>query len=104
MTTLCNINDLSEPGSKGFTIRGESIFAVKFDGQIFTYKNHCPHLGIELNFQPNVFLDTEGQMIQCANHGALFNINDGKCVSGPCLNKGLEAIPHTIENGNICVK
>ncbi|WP_373081058.1 Rieske (2Fe-2S) protein, partial [Zhongshania sp.] len=61
----------------------------------------CPHLGIELNWQENQFLDYDDSLIQCSTHGALFIIENGHCVAGPCMGKELEAVPFQIDNGMI---
>jgi len=96
MTALCNIADIPEDDARGFDLDGQSLVVVRRDGQIFVYLNWCPHLGIELNFMPDVFLDTDQTFIQCANHGALFRIEDGYCLSGPCARQSLVAVPFRI--------
>jgi nitrite reductase/ring-hydroxylating ferredoxin subunit len=60
------------------------VFVVRGDGGLRGYLNRCPHRGLPLNWLPDRFLDADGIHIQCANHGALFNIDDGYCVAGPC--------------------
>lgn len=84
MTVLCHIDDIDDEQSKGFEVGGDNLFAVKKNGQVFLYRNSCPHLGVELNWQEDKFLDMDGMLIQCSTHGALFLIEDGACVSGPC--------------------
>ncbi len=37
-----------------------------------------------LNWTPDRFLDLERKQIICATHGAVFCIDDGLCVGGPC--------------------
>lgn len=102
--TLCHINDIEENQSKGFTLNETNLFAVKRDGLIYAYKNSCPHLGIELQWQEDQFLDSEGSLIQCSTHGALFLIDNGDCVAGPCLGKSLITIEHhVLSNGNIVI-
>ena len=43
-----------------------------------------PSSGIELNWMPDQFLESGGDLIICSTHGALFKIDDGLCISGPC--------------------
>ncbi len=69
-----------------------SGFAIRKDGEIYAYRNSCPHLGIPLDWQPNQFLDTEGELIECSTHGALFLIETGECISGPCSGDALKPI------------
>ena len=84
MKKLCLFDDVAEGQSKGFIIDGQAYFAVKKDNQFFTYINMCPHLGVPLEWQEDQFLDADGDLIQCSTHGALFIIESGECVSGPC--------------------
>ncbi|MDF1691215.1 MAG: Rieske 2Fe-2S domain-containing protein [Zhongshania sp.] len=99
MRTLGHINEITDPGSKGFKFSDQSFFAVRLHGKVYVYRNRCPHLGIELNWQEDQFLDYDNSLIQCATHGALFIIENGSCVAGPCVGKTLEAVPFTINNG-----
>ena len=98
---LCHIDDLQNNEAKGFKVEGKSIFAVKKDDSIHVYLNACPHLGINLEFRPNEFLDMDKTFIQCANLGALFEIVSGNCVMGPCTGQSLERIEVNIESGFI---
>ncbi len=101
MTVLCPSKDIDEDSARGFELEGKSVFVVKKDGQVYVYLNSCPHIGIPLEFQPDDFLDMEKQYIQCANHGALFEIETGDCVTGPCIGQALKAIAFHLEDGNI---
>lgn len=99
MPILCHSDDIAEGKSKGFQIGDIFLFAVKKDNQLYMYQNSCPHLGIQLEWQADEFLDSEGTMIQCSSHGALFTITDGQCVLGPCQGKSLIPIDFTITDG-----
>lgn len=99
MTALCRADDLVEGDAKGISLDSDSLIALKRDGEIFVYRNSCPHLGVELNWLEDQFLDTDGALIQCATHGALFSIETGECIWGPCKGKYLEAIPFSIIDG-----
>lgn len=101
MTALCRADDLVEGGAKGISLSSDSLVALKRDGEIFVYRNSCPHLGIELNWLEDQFLDADGALIQCATHGALFTVETGICVWGPCKGKHLERIPFSIVDGQI---
>ena len=99
MPLLCHRDDIPEDGAKGFTVGEDNLFAVKRDGQIFLYRNSCPHLGVELNWLEDQFLDLDGALIQCATHGALFIIETGECVAGPCRGAYLQTVPFTFADG-----
>ncbi|PHS22887.1 MAG: FeS-binding protein [Methylophaga sp.] len=99
---LCNKQEITQGNPRGFSLDFEQgkfeLFLVKHDDAIHAYKNQCPHLGIPLNWQANEFLSLEQSHIQCATHGALFNLNDGYCILGPCASESLTSL--TIEQRN----
>lgn len=101
MEKLCDINDIPDPGSKSLRFNNKSCFAVRYRGEVYLYENSCPHLGVELNWQEDMFLDVDEQFVQCASHGALFLIESGECVAGPCLGSALHALPCKVENGSL---
>jgi nitrite reductase/ring-hydroxylating ferredoxin subunit len=103
MQFLCDPNSIEEDSSKGFTLGSHSIFVVKKDGLLHVYKNQCPHLNIELEWQPHQFLDSENYFIQCSTHGALFEVDTGLCVSGPCMGQHLIKIESRIEDDKLMV-
>ena len=86
------IDELEEGRSKSSYDEGDAVFAVKKNGEVFIYRNQCPHLGSPLDWLEDQFLDGDGELIQCASHGALFTIDGGRCVAGPCLGQALSLI------------
>lgn len=101
MTLLGDINEFTEGEAYGIDLDGLSIVLIRWHGRFFLYENHCPHRGIRLEWQPNQFLDYERQFIQCAMHGALFRIDDGECIAGPCPGEILTSVPFHIDEGKI---
>jgi len=101
---LCKVEDIPHESSKGFQIDDMALFAVRKDGVIYVYRNRCPHLGIGLEWNEDQFLDSEGALIQCSTHGALFIIESGECIAGPCRGEALTAISHVIVAGEILVE
>ncbi len=102
---ICALHELPDPGAKGFTM-GEGEwplrgFVVRQGETIRAYVNHCPHAGFPLNWSPNQFLAPNGSLILCVMHGALFEIENGHCVSGPCDGNGLRALPVHVRNGYV---
>jgi len=88
----------------GKTGAGASVFIVKKQGQLFAYKNSCPHTGVNLDWLPDRFLNYEKDFIQCSLHGALFEIYTGYCVHGPCAKASLSAVVIAIQNGEVLVE
>lgn len=101
MTILCHIDDIEDDAAKGFDTGDRTVFAVRRDGIIYVYINSCPHIGIPLEFLPDDFMDVEKRYIICSNHGALFEVENGACVAGPCAGQSLQAVPFVIDNGMI---
>ena len=97
MLRLCALADIPDNDARGFrTPRGEIIVARQ-GLAVYGYVNRCPHIGIGLNFQPDVFMDLSYRYLQCANHGALFRVEDGFCLRGPCHGQSLKSVPLVIE-------
>ena len=93
MKFLCASSELAPNASLGFDIDGRKLFAVRREGIAYFYINRCPHRGIPLEWQPDQFLDDSASLIQCATHGALFLIESGECIAGPCAGKSLTPLP-----------
>jgi len=89
---MCNSVDLAEGNSRGFDIDGVRLLAVRRGGQVYVYENQCPHRRVPLEWHPDQFLDDSASLIQCATHGALFLIESGECIAGPCEGKHLSVI------------
>lgn len=104
---LCALDELADPGSRGFEIsRGEgelplSLFVVRKHGQVHAYRNSCPHTGAPLEWLPHQFLDRDNSFIECALHGALFDIGDGRCLRGPCVGEHLGRLAVTVRDGAV---
>ena len=101
--SLCAYDELEEPGSKGFELSlGDgtvSLFVVRHDNRVHGYINSCPHTGVGLEWVPDQFLDRDRSFIECATHGALFTIEEGKCVSGPCAGDRLQPVAISVDDG-----
>jgi nitrite reductase/ring-hydroxylating ferredoxin subunit len=89
---LCKLDDLEDRCAMELIIEERQLFAVRQHNSIFAYWNLCPHRNSPLNWVPNQFLDVENQLIQCALHGALFEIDSGFCVAGPCSGYSLQPV------------
>lgn len=102
---LCRLDELTDPGSRGFTIESNGqpleIFLVRKGTAVYGYRNTCPHTGGPLDWQPDEFLDDDREHIMCATHAALFRIEDGYCLAGPCRRQNLTPIALEIVDGDI---
>jgi nitrite reductase/ring-hydroxylating ferredoxin subunit len=93
---LCRLDELEEGCARGFPDVGDGadhgIFLVRRNNRVFGYINRCPHTGAPLEWMPDQFLSLDGKFIQCTVHGALFEVDTGLCIHGPCLNRYIESI------------
>lgn len=105
MRVLCAFDELDENAGKGFELplHGslQRIFVVRRGGQVYGYHNVCPHRGTTLDWLPDQFMDPECRYLQCATHGALFRVEDGHCVAGPCAGKRLTPVTVTVHDGQV---
>lgn len=107
MRVLCKLDDLEDDAAKGFEVSLQNetvrIFVVRRAGQVYGYRNVCPHRGTTLDWLPDQFMDPERQYLQCATHDARFRVEDGYCVAGPCVGKRLTAVSVAVQDGNVCL-
>ena len=96
-TTLCRLSELADGDAKEFTFgegkRPFRMFLVRWGNLLKAYLNSCPHFQIPLNVRPGQFFSTDRRRIMCYTHYAMFEIEDGYCVDGPCQGAYLESIP-----------
>jgi nitrite reductase/ring-hydroxylating ferredoxin subunit len=96
MIALCRAEEIGEGQARGFVV-GEGaarhdVIVVRRHGVLRAYLNSCPHQGTPLETFADKFLSSDGKLFVCSTHGARFRVEDGVCVSGPCLGKALLAI------------
>ena len=100
---LCAEDDIADPGSRGFVLQiGEAFFhgfVVRKDGQMAGYVDRCPHAGLPLAQKLDDYLTPAGDLIACSWHGALFDIDTGACVGGPCAGAALRPWPVALIDG-----
>lgn len=101
MIRLCALSDIPEQEGIGIMTGDGELVLLQRDGRVYAYRNSCPHLGIDLNFQPDVFMDMDGRFIQCSNHGALFQVEDGLCIHGPCQGQSLQAVAIEVKGDTV---
>ena len=104
---ICDINDIEDDGSVGFVVDTKDgrcgLMLIRKNGKVYSYLNSCPHIGTPLELQPNRFLDRSGQHILCSTHGALFQVEDGLCIAGPCVDDKLTPVAVDIRDDGVYV-
>lgn len=72
----------------------QSLVLLRQGKQVRAWLNICPHAGRRLDYAPGRFLVDQGRLV-CAAHGASFELEQGRCVAGPC--KGASLVPVAVQ-------
>ena len=83
-----------DPDRFGRPRRG--MVLLDLDGEVRGYLDRCQHLPIPLG--TDVF-DEDKRHLICITHGALYRLNDGKCIEGPCKGMSLCALEVKVIDG-----
>ncbi len=104
---VCALTELAEVDARGFdypTRQGmRSGFVVRRGELVAAYRNVCPHAGHPLNWKPHAFLTRAKDRIMCSVHGAVFELDTGQCVAGPCPGRSLTSLRVEIRDGRVIV-
>ena len=76
-------------------------FVVRRGSEVHGYVDRCPHAGLPLARTLDDYLTPAGDLIACGWHSALFDIESGACVGGPCVGARLQPWPVTVADGVI---
>ncbi|MDE1149370.1 MAG: Rieske (2Fe-2S) protein [Azospirillaceae bacterium] len=102
---LCRLDDIPDGQAKGISwgvgSAREDILVVRRGDAAYGYRNRCPHVGTSLDWTPGQFMSADGRHLHCATHGALFRVEDGFCVHGPCAGRSLSAVPVRVQDGAV---
>lgn len=107
-TRVCQISDLAAPRPvfAGHDSEGrprEVLVLATPDGEPRAYLNRCRHLPIPLDGGSREFLTDDGTHLRCGTHGAIYRLDDGYCVEGPCEGTWLERVPLRIDDEGFVV-
>lgn len=103
---VCALADIPDRDARTFLLDGpggpRKAVIVRRDDAVFGYLNRCPHEGIPLDWGTvSRLVDRGCRHLICHAHSAYFEIEDGFCVEGPCAGDSLEALPVSVESGNV---
>jgi nitrite reductase/ring-hydroxylating ferredoxin subunit len=76
-------------------------FVVRKGEAVFGYVDRCPHAGLPLAQQLDHYLTPDGRLIACSWHGAVFTVEAGACVGGPCVGAKLAPWPVETREGRV---
>lgn len=76
-------------------------FVVRRGSHIYGYVDRCAHMPVPLSQALDAYLTPDATHIQCSWHGALYTVEEGRCVGGPCVGARLLPWPVTTIDGMI---
>lgn len=106
-TRLCAAADVPDGQGKEIVFgEGKDCFRVvvlRLGERLFAFHNCCPHFSIPLNYEPDRFHVFGDDLLMCAHHTAIYRIEDGVCIDGPCVGASLTAIPVREDEGEVAI-
>lgn len=106
--TLCAVDAIKLGGAIVLDFAHEQarysiLVARNKDGEIAAYENLCPHARSPLERPDGRVVVHEQKFLVCANHGASFRMEDGRCVAGPGLGTALNRVGIVVAGGFVVV-
>jgi nitrite reductase/ring-hydroxylating ferredoxin subunit len=96
---LGSLELIADGGARNYVLQiGDNRFhgfVVRRGEAVFGYADRCPHAGLPLAQQLDQYLTPDGGLIACSWHGAVFAVETGACVGGPCV--GARLTPWSVE-------
>jgi nitrite reductase/ring-hydroxylating ferredoxin subunit len=74
-------------------------FVVRTGEAVHGYVDRCPHMGLPLAQKLDDYVQDEN--IVCSWHGAIFAVDNGRCLGGPCPGASLTPWPVSVRDGMI---
>ena len=103
--TLCPLDTIADGKARNFVLQMRAGrfhgFVVRRGEAVHGYVDRCPHAGLPLAQVLDDYLTPDGGLIACSWHGALFTVEGGACVGGPCAGQTLTPWPVAVSNGKI---
>ncbi|MTH79978.1 Rieske (2Fe-2S) protein [Paracoccus aestuariivivens] len=97
---LCHRDEIPDGAARGFLPLPEAlrrVIVVRRGQRLDAYMDSCPHYtgGTPMAWRRDAYLNGDGTHLACHAHCALFDIDTGDCVSGPCLGRKLTRVTLT---------
>lgn len=103
--TLAPVEAIADGAARNFVLQLRAGrfhgFVVRRGDGVVGYVDRCPHMGVPLAQRLDDYLSPDGTRIVCAWHGAIFRVEDGECLGGPCPGTRLTPWPVMVQDGKI---
>ena len=103
--TLCALAEIPDGGTWSH-LYGEAreifpIVVARKGERLYAYVNVCPHQFLPLDGYQGEFLTDDGDHLYCMQHGAVFRLDDGVCIEGPCGGRRLLAFAVEVRGADV---
>ncbi len=99
-TTLCRLDDLVDGAARRFDVDGARLCVVRIGDDVLCIADRCSHEDFSLSEGEVMVGDRE---IECARHGAMFDLTTGEPCSFPAT-KPVAAFVVTVRDGDVEVE
>lgn len=79
-------------------------FVLRVGDRFLAYQNLCKHLPVTLDLNDGQFFSHDKKALQCHMHGALFELESGKCFAGPCEGDALNSLEVIEEEERLVIR
>ncbi|BEP64558.1 Rieske (2Fe-2S) protein (plasmid) [Variovorax sp. V213] len=104
---LCRLDELPDGAARGFDAAGMlpgAMFLVRHGGRVRGWLDACPHVdGAPLAWRKDAYLSADRSSIVCYGHGAVFDIDTGVCIKGPCVGQALRPVTLECDEGALWI-
>lgn len=116
MQRLCALEEIADGGLHALELKAadaaidatavdcaqavDGLIAHRCGDEVRLWRNVCPHAGRRLDWAPGRFLRDEQNLV-CSHHGAVFELGEGHCISGPCRGQSLTAVSCSVRDGAV---
>ncbi len=96
-TTVAKLEELNEYQPRRVVVDGEGYVLFQSNEQIYCLQDQCSHAEVPLSMGT---FDRKSCTVTCPQHGAKFDVRDGKALSMPAVSP-VSKIPVQIVDGSI---
>ncbi len=87
-------------------LRGKILYGIvtRVGNRYFAFQNLCKHLPVTLDAGDGNVSSEDHQHLQCHMHGAMYELESGECIAGPCVGARLNRLKTREDGSRILVE